>query len=201
MLVAVLIVSLVAVIIVLPSLLQSQVKKDPTPVAQRNAVCLDCHEKTSRLHWQGSPHELRDLACTNCHRVMENHSERGQLTKATEIETCGECHIERRAQLMRSSHMPLREGKMTCSAAQNTAATTMDFPKIINRLHQFEAALKYHLTPAAFVRFRYIFETFDITDFRTDDLQPFMGGTDIFLGAQVRDYTTHVFAFMVGYKF
>jgi putative beta-barrel porin MtrB/PioB len=87
------------------------------------------------------------------------------------------------------------------SAAQNTSATTIDFPKIIDRLHQFEAALKYHVTPAAFVRFRYIFETFDITDFRTDDIQPFMGGTDIFLGAQVRDYTAHVFALSVGYKF
>jgi DmsE family decaheme c-type cytochrome len=101
-------------------------KKDPTPVVQRNAVCLGCHEKTARLHWQGSPHELRDLACTNCHRVMENISERSQLAKATEIETCGQCHLERRAQLMRSSHMPLREGKMTCTNCHNPHGTVTE---------------------------------------------------------------------------
>ncbi len=101
-------------------------KKDPTPVARRNAVCLECHEKTARLHWQGSPHELRDLACTNCHRVMETVSERSMLAKPTEIETCGQCHLQRRAQLMRSSHMPLREGKMTCTSCHNPHGTVTE---------------------------------------------------------------------------
>ncbi|HEV8307198.1 MAG TPA: DmsE family decaheme c-type cytochrome [Methylomirabilota bacterium] len=94
-------------------------KKDPTPVEQRNAVCLTCHERTARLFWQGSPHESRDVACTNCHRIMEDVSPKFQLAKATEIETCGQCHLERRAQQMRSSHMPLREGKMTCTSCHN----------------------------------------------------------------------------------
>jgi DmsE family decaheme c-type cytochrome len=101
-------------------------RKDPTPVAQRNAVCLECHEKTARLHWQGSPHESRDLSCTNCHRVMETLSDRHQLAKATEIETCGQCHLQRRAQLMRSSHMPVREGKMTCTSCHNPHGTVTE---------------------------------------------------------------------------
>ncbi|MBI3325840.1 MAG: MtrB/PioB family outer membrane beta-barrel protein, partial [Nitrospinae bacterium] len=93
------------------------------------------------------------------------------------------------------------------TAAQNTSARTFDFPEIKDRLHQLEASLKYHVTPASFIRFRYIFEKFDITDFRTDDIQPFMGtvdtatGTSIFLGAQVRDYTAHILALTVGYRF
>jgi DmsE family decaheme c-type cytochrome len=94
-------------------------RKDPTPVEQRNAMCLSCHEKTARLFWQGSPHESHDIACTSCHKVMENVSPKSQLAKATEIETCGQCHLERRAQQMRSSHMPLREGKMTCTSCHN----------------------------------------------------------------------------------
>jgi DmsE family decaheme c-type cytochrome len=94
-------------------------KKDPTPVERRNSVCLGCHRGASRLHWEGSPHAERDLACTACHRVMEEVSERYQLAKATEIETCGQCHLQRKAQLMRSSHMPLREGKMTCSSCHD----------------------------------------------------------------------------------
>jgi DmsE family decaheme c-type cytochrome len=93
-------------------------RKDPTPVEERNAICLSCHERMARLFWQGSPHESRDVACTNCHRVMEDVAPH-QLAKATEIETCGQCHIEKRAQQMRTSHMPLREGKMTCTSCHN----------------------------------------------------------------------------------
>lgn len=98
-------------------------RTDPIPVDERNAVCLQCHEKTARLFWKGSPHEFRDVACTNCHAVMEDVSERFQLAKATEIETCGQCHLEKRAQQMRSSHMPLREGKMTCTSCHNPHGT------------------------------------------------------------------------------
>jgi len=54
---------------------------------------------------------------------METVSDRSQLARATEIETCGQCHVQRRAQVMRSSHMPLREGKMTCTSCHNPHGT------------------------------------------------------------------------------
>ncbi len=98
-------------------------KKDPTPVEKRNAVCLQCHQTGARLFWQGSQHESRDVACTNCHRVMEDASPRFQLAKETVIDTCGQCHIQKRAQTMRSSHMPLREAKMTCTDCHNPHGT------------------------------------------------------------------------------
>jgi DmsE family decaheme c-type cytochrome len=98
-------------------------KNDRTPIEQRNQVCLTCHTKGARVFWKGSPHEGRDVACTNCHTVMQNHSPRAQLAKPSEIETCGTCHLERRAQTMRSSHMPLREGKMTCTSCHNPHGT------------------------------------------------------------------------------
>jgi len=101
-------------------------KNDRTPVEQRNATCLQCHEKGARLFWQGSPHESRDVACTNCHKIMETVSERSQLAKATEIETCGQCHLQKRAQQMRTSHMPLREGKMTCTSCHNPHGTVTE---------------------------------------------------------------------------
>jgi MtrB/PioB family decaheme-associated outer membrane protein len=87
------------------------------------------------------------------------------------------------------------------TAAQNASATATNFPNITDRLHQLEASLKYQITPASYLRFRYIFEQFNITDFRTDNIEPFMGGTDIFLGAQIRDYTAHIFAITLGYRF
>jgi DmsE family decaheme c-type cytochrome len=94
-------------------------KNDKTPIEKRNQMCTQCHEKGDRIWWRGSPHESRDIACTNCHKVMEDISPKHQLAKPTQIETCGQCHIQRRAQQMRSSHMPLREGKMTCTSCHN----------------------------------------------------------------------------------
>jgi DmsE family decaheme c-type cytochrome len=98
-------------------------KNDPTPVAKRNEMCTTCHSKGPHLLWKGSAHEARDVACTNCHKVMEDVSPRHSLAKATEIETCGTCHLQKRAATMRSSHMPLREGKMTCTSCHNPHGT------------------------------------------------------------------------------
>ncbi len=99
-------------------------RNDPTPIALRNAICLDCHAKGDRMFWKGSAHVRRDVACTNCHRVMENVSPKHNLAKVNEIETCGTCHLQKRAQQLRSSHMPLREGKMSCSSCHNPHGTT-----------------------------------------------------------------------------
>lgn len=104
-------------------------KNDPTPVKQRNEICLQCHQKGERLFWEGGVHESRDVACTNCHKVMENVTDRAQLAKSNEIETCGQCHVQKRAQQMRFTHMPLREGKMTCSSCHNPHGTPT--PKLL----------------------------------------------------------------------
>jgi DmsE family decaheme c-type cytochrome len=98
-------------------------KNDKTPVEARNAACTTCHTKGPHLFWKGSSHQSRDVACTNCHKVMEAVSPKAQLARATVIETCGQCHLQRRAQTMRSSHMPLREGKMTCTSCHNPHGT------------------------------------------------------------------------------
>src|SRR5215470_2000444 len=68
-------------------------KDDPTPAEVRNQRCLTCHTKGARLFWAGSPHAGRDVGCTSCHRLMQNNSPKFQLAKATEVETCGTCHI------------------------------------------------------------------------------------------------------------
>ena len=98
-------------------------KGDATPVESRNAVCLNCHQKGDRLFWQGSAHEARDVACTNCHLVMAELTPRAQLAKATQLDLCGSCHVRERSQQMRSSHMPLREGKMVCTSCHNPHGT------------------------------------------------------------------------------
>jgi DmsE family decaheme c-type cytochrome len=84
-------------------------------VQENNAICLACHEKGDRTYWSGSTHEVRNVACTNCHTIMRSVSVKFQLKTVFEPETCFQCHKDRRAQMARSSHMPLREGKMVCS--------------------------------------------------------------------------------------
>src|SRR5450756_2194150 len=40
-----------------------------SPVAERNRMCLSCHESGLRTHWTGSQHESRGVACTDCHNI------------------------------------------------------------------------------------------------------------------------------------
>jgi DmsE family decaheme c-type cytochrome len=86
---------------------------------ENNAICLACHKRGDRTNWQGSMHESRGLMCTNCHTIMKNVSRKNQLKTAFEPKTCFQCHKDRRAQMFRSSHMPLREGKIVCSDCHN----------------------------------------------------------------------------------
>ncbi len=96
-------------------------RKDDTSrtAKENNAICLGCHERGDRTNWHGSVHETRGLACTNCHTIMKAVSRKIQLKTAFEPDTCFQCHKDRRAQMFRSSHMPMREGKMVCSDCHN----------------------------------------------------------------------------------
>jgi DmsE family decaheme c-type cytochrome len=92
---------------------------DPRTSEEKNAVCLACHEKGDRTNWHGSTHEERGLSCVNCHTIMKSVSRKNQLKTAFEPDTCFQCHKDRRAQMFRSSHMPLKEGKIVCSDCHN----------------------------------------------------------------------------------
>jgi DmsE family decaheme c-type cytochrome len=54
---------------------------------------------------------------------MTNVTPKFQLAKLTESDTCFQCHKNKRAEIWRSSHMPIREGKMTCSSCHNPHGT------------------------------------------------------------------------------
>jgi DmsE family decaheme c-type cytochrome len=102
-------------------------KNDPgRRVEENNAICLGCHEKGGRTYWSGSTHETRSVACTECHTIMRAVSRKANLKTETEPETCFQCHKDRRAQMFRSSHMPLREGKMVCTSCHNPHGTATE---------------------------------------------------------------------------
>jgi DmsE family decaheme c-type cytochrome len=92
---------------------------DSRTAEENNAICLGCHAKGDRTLWQGSTHESRGVACTNCHTIMKDVSRKRQLKTVAEQDTCFQCHKNKRAEMWRSSHMPVREGKMTCSNCHN----------------------------------------------------------------------------------
>jgi DmsE family decaheme c-type cytochrome len=110
---------------------------DPGRKAEdNNAICLGCHERGDRTYWSGSVHETRGVACTECHTIMRSVSRKANLKTESELDTCFQCHKDRRAQLFRSSHMPLREGKMVCSSCHNPHGSATEALLIANSINE-----------------------------------------------------------------
>ncbi len=88
--------------------------------ADVNQTCLTCHNRATHAGWEGSTHEARNLSCTTCHSVHHAQSFERQLVKPTETQVCSTCH---RLQVVKTeravAHMPVREGKMSCSSCHN----------------------------------------------------------------------------------
>ena len=88
--------------------------------AEVNETCLSCHNRGTHAGWEGSTHEARNLSCTTCHSVHSPQSPQHQLVKPTETQLCATCH---RVQVVKTeravAHMPVREGKMSCSSCHN----------------------------------------------------------------------------------
>jgi DmsE family decaheme c-type cytochrome len=91
--------------------------------ADASAVCLTCHDKGGQKHWASSAHDTRGVSCITCH----NPHPKGEVPKALlakpQFELCTTCHLQKKAALMRSSHMPMREGKLTCTSCHNPHGT------------------------------------------------------------------------------
>jgi MtrB/PioB family decaheme-associated outer membrane protein len=89
----------------------------------------------------------------------------------------------------------------------------VNWPHLEDVLQNVHASLRYHVNEKLTVKGAYVFEKFDLTDFKTDDLDPFepdsnVNGSgvvspsrDVFLGARIEDYKAHVFALSLIYRF
>jgi DmsE family decaheme c-type cytochrome len=104
---------------------QSEGRTDaPTPSVKNlsakeiNTNCLSCHEDTHPT-WKGSSHDRREVSCASCHSVHAFKSPKAQLKTVMEPDTCYTCHTAIRAQSLRTSHHPVREGLMSCSSCHN----------------------------------------------------------------------------------
>lgn len=98
---------------------------DKVSAAGRSQVCLQCHSAgKSQMQWHGSAHSAGDVSCDSCHVVMERKSDVALLRTADEQSTCYSCHSDVRSAMQKSSHHPVREGKMTCSNCHNAHGST-----------------------------------------------------------------------------
>ena len=87
--------------------------------ADVNAKCLTCHDKARQVNWPGGVHDRRGLSCITCHSVHNFKTDRAQLKMARTSDVCYGCHQNQRSQSMRTSHHPVREGKMDCGSCHN----------------------------------------------------------------------------------
>ena len=88
---------------------------------EQSELCLKCHDGGEHENWQGGAHDGRNLSCLSCHAIHPKDGEVHEklLIKRTTFETCTSCHLQKKAAVMRSSHMPLREKSMTCTSCHN----------------------------------------------------------------------------------
>jgi DmsE family decaheme c-type cytochrome len=123
-------------------------QKGPVPTLknmsarQVNDTCLKCHEKGNQLSYDTSMHARRNVACTSCHGIHEYTSAKAQLKTKMDADTCYTCHKSMRAKSLRTSHHPVREGKMGCSSCHNPHEGNR--PKMINAESVNELCYKCH---------------------------------------------------------
>jgi len=98
-------------------------KSDLDP-GKKNAPCLGCHTKGKVAMWEGSVHDTKGVSCTDCHSIHGGY--RKYLAKATQPEVCDRCHLHVKSQMQKSSHHPVREGKVSCSDCHNPHGTVAD---------------------------------------------------------------------------
>jgi DmsE family decaheme c-type cytochrome len=90
---------------------------------ETSATCTSCHNRASHALWDGSQHDQRNISCINCHSV---HAPAGpsQIKASTQMALCSSCHRNVTNRQHRFSHMPVREGQMTCSSCHNVHGST-----------------------------------------------------------------------------
>ena len=86
-----------------------------------SSFCQSCHKTDAQFYWDQSAHARNDVSCRDCHSLHEPKSVGGKalLREVRPTEQCLKCHQEKRAEMNKTAHMPVREGAMDCSSCHN----------------------------------------------------------------------------------
>lgn len=106
-----------------------------TTAEQRSQVCMSCHSGSRHLaFWEAGRHRKADVSCDSCHALHAPATAGAKVALKTpnpsvtpyqttmrtlEYETCTSCHRQIRSQLLKPSHHPIIEGRITCSDCHN----------------------------------------------------------------------------------
>lgn len=102
----------------------NSLKRTSSQTAQeRSAPCLACHQAGARIGWHASSHERSNLACSDCHKMHQEHGD-PVLAKTSQPEVCFTCHRQKRADFEKTSTHPVRFGLMSCSDCHAVHAPT-----------------------------------------------------------------------------
>jgi len=98
--------------------------------AEKSAVCLSCHAGQRQLeNWAVAKHRKVDVTCVNCHDIHQTPSAANSkqirsasfaaapyttTSRSLAYKNCVECHRDTRAEILKPSHHPIVEGKVTC---------------------------------------------------------------------------------------
>jgi DmsE family decaheme c-type cytochrome len=88
------------------------------PADEASDTCTTCHDRAKHALWAGSQHDQRNVGCVSCHSV---HSPKGEsaIAAKSEVDLCAKCHRAVINKQARFNHMPVREGKLSCSSCHN----------------------------------------------------------------------------------
>ena len=94
------------------------------PAAEASQICLTCHrENPAQAHWMGSPHQRKGVGCLDCHQIHAAAAPDSMVGVAMKTETCYKCHKDVRSEMQKTSHHPVREGKMNCLSCHDPHGT------------------------------------------------------------------------------
>ncbi len=119
-----------------------RVFKKTTPADVQNEPCTTCHKGGNHMFWASSTHQSRGVACVNCHDIHNNGHDKAR-DRHTQVEVCFTCHKDKRAEINRPSHHPVKEGKVICSDCHNPHGSAG--PKQLKRSTVNETCYQCHM--------------------------------------------------------
>ena len=103
------------------------------------AACNACHEKGRTVEkWTCSEHSRQGVSCIECH---DANAPKGRTLRKPEIELCGRCHQDVKAQFLLSNRHRVPEGRVQCSDCHDPHGNT---DRVRDQDLRFKACLACH---------------------------------------------------------